>query len=465
METKFRAEKDSLGPVEVPSNSYFGAQTQRALENFKISGLKNSIKLIHAYAIVKKAAALANTAIGRLDKKLSDAIVQAAAEVISGKFDREFILDIYGAEAGTSLNMNLNEVTANRSNEILGGKLGEYKFIHPNDHVNMSQSTNDTFPTAMYVCTYLLIKKELLPALEILQSAFAKKASEFKDVLKSGRTHLMDAVPITLGQEFSGYAEIIARHISMIKNAAENLLEIPIGGTAVGTCLNASPEYIKAVVAEISKQTNANFKSPKNFFAAMQNCSSAIQASSSLKNFAVDLIKIANDIRLMGSGPVTGFNEIILPAVQPGSSIMPGKVNPVIPGVVNMVCFDVIGKDLAITMAGQAGQFELNVMMPSIAANLISSIEILSNACKIFAEKCISGIEANEKKCLEHLEKNPIIVTALTPHIGYEKAAEIAKKAYAENKTIKEIALEMKLIDEKELVKILDYKKLIRQVL
>lgn len=458
--SKFRIEKDSLGEVKVPADAYYGAQTQRALGNFKISGLKTPLDLVYAYAIVKKAAALANSADNRLDKKAASAIMKAADEILSGTFDDEFILDIYGAEAGTSLNMNLNEVIANRANEILGGKLGQYKPVHPNDHVNMSQSTNDTFPTAMHICSYLLIRKELLPALEHLHNALAKKPDEFSNVVKSGRTHLMDAVPITLGQEFSGYAETISKHIAIIKNSAEGLLEIPIGGTAVGTGLNATPNYIKAVVKEISKEAKAAFRSPNNFFAAMQNCGPAVQVSSALKGVSIDLIKIANDIRLMNSGPVSGFSEITIPALQPGSSIMPGKVNPVIPGVVDMVCFNVIGRDSAITLAAQAGQFELNVMMPLIANNLFFSIKTLSNACNSFAEKCVKGIKANEKKCLEYLERNPIIITALTPYTGYAKAAEVAKKSYASGKSIKEIVLEMGLMDKKELEKILDYKKL-----
>ena len=457
---KFRIEKDSLGEVKVPAEAYFGAQTQRAIDNFKISGQKTAIELIRAYAIIKKSAAIANAPDKRLDAKFSNAIVKAADEVLKGNFDGEFILDIYQAEAGTSTNMNLNEVIANRANEILGEKLGSYKQINPNDHVNLSQSTNDTYPTAMYICTYLLIRDELIPALTHLQKSLEKKADEFKNIVKSGRTHLMDAVPITLGQEFSGYSTTIEKHISFIKQTSENLLEIPIGGTAVGTGLNATQNYISLVVKEISKETKAQFRSPKNFFSAMQNCGAAVQVSSSLKGLAIDLIKIANDIRLMNSGPVSGFSEITIPALQPGSSIMPGKINPVIPGVVNMVCFDVIGKDTAITLAAQAAQFELNVMMPSIAANLISSIKTLSAACISFAEKCVKGIKANEKKCLENLEHNPIIVTALTPHIGYAKAAEVAKKSYSTGKSIKEIALEMKLLDKKSLEKILDYKKL-----
>src|SRR3989344_5589194 len=460
MAEKFRLEKDSLGAVKVPSNAYYGAQTQRAIDNFKISGQKTAIELIRAYAIIKKAAAIANTADKRLDKKFSDAIVKAADEVLKGDFDDEFVLDIYQAEAGTSTNMNLNEVIANRANEILGEKIGSYAQINPNDHVNLSQSTNDTYPTAMYICTYLLIRDELIPALTHLQKSLEKKADEFKNIVKSGRTHLMDAVPIPLGQEFSGYASTIEKHILIIKNSAENLLEIPIGGTALGTGLNATQNYTTIAVKEISKETKAQFRSPKNFFSAMQNCGAAVQVSSSLKGVAIDLIKIATDIRLMNSGPVSGFGEITIPALQPGSSIMPGKVNPVIPGVVNMVCFDIIGRDTAITLAAQAGQFELNVMMPSIAANLISSIKTLSTACTSFAEKCVKGIKVNEKKCREYLERNPIIVTALTPHLGYEKAAEVAKRAYNSGKSIKEIELEMKLLDKKSIEKILDYKKL-----
>ncbi len=455
---KHRIEKDTLGKIKVPSDAYYGAQTQRAKENFPISNLRLQQRFIKSYAIIKKAAALANISAGKLNRKIGNAIVKACNEIIDGKFREQFVVDVYQAGAGTSTNMNLNEVIANRAIEILGSKKGNYKLIHPNDHVNMSQSTNDTFHSAIHIATVEAVSTQLIPVLEKYQKVLKGKINEFNPIVKSGRTHLQDAVPLTLGQEFSGY--VIDHRIKEIKMAADALRELNIGGTAIGTGLNTYPKYSMLAVKEISKMTKEKFEVTKNMFAATQNINNEAGLSGTLKNLALTFVKISNDLKLLSSGPNTGFNEITLPAVQPGSSIMPGKINPSIPEMLNMVGFQVAGNDLSISMASQNGQLELNVMMPLVAYNLLNSIEILSNAINVFTEKCLKGIKANKKKIEEHLEKNPIIVTALAPKIGYEKAADVAKKAYKENKTIREVCIEMKLFTAKELNKILNFKKL-----
>lgn len=458
----FRKEKDSLGEILVPVDTYYGAHTQRAKENFPISGLKLQPDFIKTYAIIKKAAARANLTLKKLDEKKTNAIIQACDEVISGKYLDHFVVDVYQAGAGTSTNMNVNEVIANRANELLGGKKGEYNLVHPNDHLNMSQSTNDTFHTCTHIAVYTTIQEKLLPALKHLQAALEKKSHEFSHIVKIGRTHMQDAVPLTLGQEFSGYVGAISHLIKWVDNISESLLELSIGATAIGTSLNAGSKYVDIVIREINKITKKRFEKSKNFFNASQNQNVEAEVSGVLKSVAIGLSKISNDLILLSSGPNTGLNEIILPAVQPGSSIMPGKINPTIPEMINMVCFQVIGNDAAITEAARSGQLELNVYMPLVAYNLMNSVEILTNAINIFTEKCVKGIKANEKKIKEHLEKNPIIVTALTPYIGYQKAAEIAKEAYEKNKTIKEILLEKRLFTEREIDKILDLTKLVK---
>ncbi len=458
---KTRNEKDYLGNVKVPADMYWGAQTQRAINNFPISGLRLQPNFIRAYAIIKKSSAIANMSLGKLDRKIGTAIVKACNEIISGKLRENFILDVYQAGAGTSTNMNLNEVIANRAIEILKGKKGNYKIVHPNNHVNMSQSTNDTFHSAMHMAAYIAISEELLPALFEYEKVIKKKSSEFSTIIKSGRTHLMDAVPLTLGQEFNGFS--IGKQITTLQDMLKYLRVLGLGGTAVGTGLNAHPKFANLAVREINKETGYKFQIGQNLFAFIQNFTGETDISSNLKTLSLKFIKVANDIRLLSSGPVTGLNEIILPQVQPGSSIMPGKVNPSIPEMLDMVCFQVVGNDLTISLAAQAGQLELNVMMPVVAYNLLNSIEILSNGLRIFTEKCLKGIKANKEKIKENLEKNPMIVTAITSIIGYEKAAEVARRAYKENKTVKQVLLEMKLISKKEVDRILNYKKLVKK--
>jgi len=456
----FRKEKDSLGEVIVPASAYYGAQSQRAKENFPISGLKLQPDFIKSYAIIKKAAAKANLALKKLDEKLAKAIIQACDELIKGNYLDHFVVDVYQAGAGTCTNMNVNEVIANIANELLGGRKGEYNFIHPNDHVNMSQSTNDTFHTCTHITVHIAIEEKLLPALKKLQLALEKKSQEFSRIIKVGRTHMQDAVPLTLGQEFSGYTGAISHLIKWVHTMSDSLLELSIGGTAVGTGLNAGAKYVDIVVNEINRITNKRFGKSKNFFNASQNQNVEAEVSGVLRSAAIALSKISNDLILLNSGPSAGLGEITLPAVQPGSSIMPGKTNPSVPEMVNMVCFQVIGNDSAITEAARSGQLELNVYMPLVAYNLMNSVEILTNAIDVFAEKCIKGIRANEMRTKEYLEKNPIIITALAPYIDYQKAAEIVKEAYAKNKSVKEILLEKKIFTEKEIDKILDYRKL-----
>ncbi len=456
---EYRIEKDYLGEVNVPKNAYYGVQTARAVQNFPVSVLRLQKRFIIAQAIVKKAAALANMNSGKLDKKIGNAIAEACDEIISGKLIDQFVVDAYQAGAGTSQNMNANEVIANRAIEILGSEKGNYRLVHPNDHVNMAQSTNDVIHSTIHVAAVQGISG-LMPMLEKLQGGLEKKSEEFSGIVKSGRTHLMDAVPVTLGQEFSGYAAMIKQNMRRIKNATEAVKELGIGGTAVGTGLNAGSAYSKQVVREINNITGLGFRNADNMFEAMQSTDAILELSASLRSLAASLTKIANDLRLLSSGPSTGLNEIALPAVQPGSSIMPGKVNPVMAEMLNMVCYQVMGNDTTISNATSAGQLELNVMMPVIAYNILNSIEILTNGIDAFTERCVNGIKANEEKCREYLEKNPIAVTALNPYIGYEKAAEVAKRAYGEGKTIRQVVLEMGLLPEDKLDKILDYKKM-----
>ena len=455
----FRVEKDSLGEVKVPSNAYWGAQTQRALENFPISGQKAHPAFVWASAVVKKAACITNRDLALLAIDQAGAIITACDEIIAGGLRDQFMIDIFQAGAGTSHNMNCNEVIANRANEILGHPRGSYRSIHPNDTVNMSQSTNDFIPTAIRIAS-LKLSYELVFKLEAFHAALNEKGVEFDPVVKSARTHLQDAVPIRLGQEFSGYAQSVLRHIEWIKAAAGELTEIGLGGSAAGTGLNCHPDYRAGVVNNLSKLTGFEIRPARNYFEAMQSMAPFLKLSGALRNFAQDLSRIANDFRLMASGPKTGLAELLLPPRQPGSSIMPGKVNPVIPEMTNMVCFAVFGNDDAILWAAQAGQLDLNVMMPLIAARLPESLTILTNTLDVLTRYCVIGLKADIERCRMYAESSASVVTALNPIIGYMKAAEVVKRAYAENKTIREILLEEKLIPEDKLNEILDLKKL-----
>ncbi len=451
----FRIEKDSLGDVKVPENAYWGAQTQRAIENFPISGIKAHPAFILASAHVKKAACITNSSLGLINPDQTRAIIQACDEIIEGKFHDQFAVDIFQAGAGTSHNMNINEVIANRANEILGGQKGDYEPINPNDTVNMAQSTNDFIPTSIRI-TALILRNDFKAKLQALRQSFSDKSIEFDSVIKSARTHLQDAVPIRLGQEFSGYARTVERHAKWIETAFDELEEIGLGGSAAGTGLNVHPDYRMKVAQNLANQTGLNIRPAKNYFEAMQSMAPFVGLSSALRNFAQDLSRIANDIRLLASGPKTGLAELLLPARQPGSSIMPGKVNPVMAEMTNMACFAVIGNDQSILWAAQAGQLDLNVMMPLIAYKLPESITILTNSVDVLTHFCIEGLKADSKRCREYAESSAAVVTALNPIIGYARAAEVAKRSYAENKSVREILIEEKLIDIDKLDQILD---------
>ncbi len=455
-----RIEKDSLGKLTLPDDVYFGIQTQRAVRNFPISGLRLPRRFIRAQGIVKLASARANTAIGLLDERLFKAIEMACIEVIKGEHDGHFVVDVYQAGAGTSQNMNANEVIANRAIEILGGKKGNYSLIHPNDHVNMAQSTNDTIPTSLYISATEAVKEGLLPALNGLMKALSENSKKFERVVKSGRTHLQDAVPVTLGQEFSGYSASVRNDIGRIENALRSLMYLPIGGNATGTGINAHPRFRKLVIKEIRNITGVGFRESLNHFEGIQNVSPALELSACLRGVSVTLTKIANDLRLLSSGPRTGLSEIILPAVQPGSSIMPGKVNPVMAEMLNMVCFQVMGNDTAISYAMQASQLELNVMMPMIAHNLLFSTEILTNGINAFTDKCVKGIKANVKRCREFAEATIAIATALNPIIGYSAAAETAKEALRTGKSVKDVVLEKGILSKSKAERILNPERL-----
>jgi aspartate ammonia-lyase len=451
----FRTERDSLGEQQIPADAYYGVQTHRALHNFPISGLKPKPSYVDATVHIKRAAAVVNSALGLLDAPKAEAIIKAADEILSGKLREWFVVDVYQAGAGTSHNMNTNEVLANRAIEILGGQKGDYKLISPNDHVNMAQSTNDVCPTAIRIGAVLEVQK-LLPALERLEKAFAAKGKEFDSVVKSGRTHLMDAVPVRLGQEFTAYAVNIRKHRKSIEHASYSCNELGIGGTATGTGLNAHPKYRPMMVEQLTKQLGINFCMAEDYFEAMQSLRPMVELSNAIRNFAQDLSRISNDIRLLGSGPKTGFLEINLPAVQPGSSIMPGKVNPSIVEMVNMVCFQVIGCDTTILMAAQAGQLELNVMMPVVAFNLLHEIEILRTSSDVYVTFCINGLTANADRCQAYAEGSTSIVTVLNPHIGYMNAAEIAKEYLKSGKPIRQLVLEKGLLTKEQLEKVFD---------
>jgi aspartate ammonia-lyase len=452
----FRVERDPLGDVRVPSEALYGAQTQRARENFRISGFRPFRAFVRATVLVKKAAALANAKAGRLPPEHCQAIVAACDEVLAGQHVDQFVVDPFQAGAGTSHNMNANEVLANRANEILGKPRGSYEPVNPNDHLNMAQSTNDVIPTAIRL-TCLELSRPLMAELDALADAFEAKAKQFENVVKAGRTHLQDAVPMTLGQEFGGYEEIVRGCANRVDGARKSLLVLGIGGTAAGTGLNADPEYRRRVVRALAEWTEEDVLPAEDLFAAMQSLAPEVELSSALRSSAIELAKIANDLRLLASGPRTGFGEIVLPAVQPGSSIMPGKVNPVMAEMLDMVCFQVIGNDTAVAFAAHAGQLELNVMMPEVGFALSFSLQILTNAVRAFRERCVQGIVADPDRARRWLDESPgMLATALAPHIGYQKAAALVKEALQRRKTLLEVALEHGVMPEPDLRRVLD---------
>ncbi len=455
-----RIEDDVLGPVKVDSSAYYGSETQRAIQNFPISGLRMPRSFIRAYVILKRSAATSNMMIGKLDKKMGTAITHACDEILEGKLSDQFVVDVFQAGAGTSTNMNVNEVITNLAIRLLKGRLGDYSIVHPNDHVNMSQSTNDTFHCATRIAAYAELGSPLLHALERLKKTLAAKSGEFRSVVKIGRTHIQDAVPMTFGQEFSGYSESVGYCISNIRGAMKGLLELPLGGTALGTGINASESYAKHTLSEINKSTKARFFIAKNRFAAMQNEYAELMCGDALKNTAITLNKIANDFRLLSSGPRAGINEIVLPPVQPGSSIMPGKINPSMAEMLSMVCFQVMGCAAVIDEAANSGQLELNIFMPIIAYNLLFSIQILSNGISAFEKRCARGVKVNKDVVKKYVDSSTAVATALSPYIGYAKAAEIAREAYLKNKSIIDVCIERKVMTTDELKRILDPKRL-----
>ncbi|HKP54230.1 MAG TPA: aspartate ammonia-lyase [Chloroflexia bacterium] len=452
---EYRVEKDSLGDVQVPQDALYGAQTARAIRNFPITGLRPHPTMVKATVLVKRAAAETNRDLGVLDAERADAIMAAADRVLAGELLDQWRVDPIQAGAGTSHNMNTNEVLANMANEALGGNRGEYRPINPNDHVNMAQSTNDVFPTAMRVAALLQLR-ELYPELERLQKAFADKGREFDRIIKSGRTHMQDAVPIRLGQEFTAYSITLGKMRRKIEHAAEAMLELNIGATAAGTGLNSDPRYQEAVVKKLSELTGLPLQPAGHLVEMTQTQYAMAEAHGALKLLALELTRIANDLRLMSSGPQTGLAEIVLPPVQPGSSIMPGKVNPVMAEMLNMACFQVIGNDTTITMAVQAGQLELNVMMPVMAFDMLMSIDILKNSMRVFAEFCVEGITANEERCRQYVENSMGLVTALNPHIGYSAAAKVAQENYRTGRPIRDIVRDMGVLSDEQLEEILD---------
>jgi len=455
MNEAFRTETDSMGPMQVPASAYYGAQTARAVENFPISDLRFPRRFIRALGLIKKHAALTNQELGDLNPEVAAAIVKAAQEVIDGQWDGQFVLDIFQTGSGTSTNMNANEVIANRACELLGGQRGG-KRVHPNDHVNRGQSSNDAIPTAIHLAALEGIETALIPALSELAGALENKAAEFHDVLKIGRTHLQDATPIRLGQEFGGYASQVRHGLERLRAAEKHLGELALGGTAVGTGINTHPEFARRAIARIAAETGLAVREADNHFEAQGGRDALVEASGALKTVAVSLIKVANDIRFLGSGPRLGLGELRLRATQPGSSIMPGKVNPVMCEMLLQVCGQVLGNDAAITFGGAYGNFELNVMMPVMAHNLLQAIELLAKGSQVFARRCVAGLEAERDKCRANLELSLSNCTSLAPVIGYDKAAKIAKVAYETNRTIREVALEMSGLDKGKLEELLD---------
>ncbi len=460
MSGEYRIERDSLGEVRVPADALWGAQTQRAIENFPISGLRFPRPFIRALGLIKYAAAKVNRDLGLLDEERAKVIMQAAEEVAEGKWDDQFPLDIFQTGSGTSTNMNANEVIATRANEILTGLRRTKDPVHPNDHVNMGQSSNDVIPTAIHVSAYAETAEHLLPALEHLHQVLVDQAKAWDHLVKTGRTHLMDAMPIRLGQEISGWARQVELGIERVKGALERVAELAIGGTAVGTGVNTHPEFGRRMAETLSHLTGHPFREAENHFEAQAAQDAIVELSGQLKVVAASLMKIANDLRWMNSGPIAGLQEIRLPALQPGSSIMPGKVNPVIPEAVRMVAAQVFGCDAAITWGGALGDFELNVMLPVMAYNILLAIKILGNAARVLADKALTGFAVNEEHIRELVGRNPILGTALNPIIGYDKAAEVVKKALAEGRTVKEVVVEMGLLSPEEAEKVLDPRRL-----
>ena len=458
-ETPHRVERDSMGEVQVPRDALFGAQTRRALDNFPISDLRKPRRFVQALGAIKLEAANVNYELGLLDEGRRDAIVRAAEEVMEGELDNQFVLDVFQTGSGTSTNMNANEVISNRAIQILGGELGSREPVHPNDHVNRGQSSNDVIPTAIHVAALISMKEDLIPALEKLRSALEVKAGEFNDVIKTGRTHLQDATPIRLGQEFEGYAGQMERAVVRVHEAMDDLSEVALGGTAVGTGVNTHPEFASKVAERLSARFGVEVRETENHFQAQSAMDGAVFASGALKTVAVSLMKVANDIRWLGSGPRAGLGEIALPEVQPGSSIMPGKVNPVIAESAAMVAAQVMGNDATITIAGQSGNFELNVMLPLIAYNLLQSIDLLASAAENLTDQCVIGIQATGRGP-ELVEQGLMLATALAPEIGYDRAAEISKEAYKTGRTIREVAREKTDLSEEELDRLLDARKM-----
>ena len=448
---KYRDEKDSMGTVRVPVDAYYGSQTQRAAENFPISGMRFPAEFIHALALVKKCAVRVNDTLGLLDTQLAPAIAHAAQDVMDDSLDDQFVVDVFQTGSGTSTNMNMNEVVASRANEILTGHKGGRSPVHPNDHVNMGQSSNDVIPSVIHIAALTQLNSRLIPSLESLKLALSAKSNEFKEIRKLGRTHLQDAVPLTLGQEFSGYARQIELGIDRIRAVEPRLAELALGGTAVGSGLNTHPDFARHVIALIAEYSGLPFFEAVNHFEAQAGQDAAVETSGALKTLAVGLVKIANDIRWLASGPRSGLGEITIPSLQPGSSIMPGKVNPVMPEAVIQVAAQVVGNDTTITMGGQAGNFELNVMLPVIGYNLLQSIFILASVTEAFNDKCIAGIRANREVCAAYIEKSLALVTGLVPKIGYDQAAAIAKKAYETGRTIRQVAQEESILPEDQL--------------
>ncbi len=458
-----RTEKDSLGTLEVPADAYYGVQTQRARENFPVSGLREHPRLVDAYLYIKKAAALTNREVGGLDADRAEAIVRAADEILDGALRDQFVVDVFQAGAGVSFHMNVNEVIANRALEILGEERGNYAALHPNDHVNMSQSSNDTFPTAMHLAT-LLLWRELEPTLGALAAAFRAKGDEFLEAIKAGRTHLKDAVPITLGQEFHAYGSALERSRRLIAAAVSELEELPIGGTAVGTGLNTPPGYRPTIVRHLREMTGLALREAEDPREKMQSHQGIAAVSGALRNLALELMRIANDLRLLDSGPLTGLAEITLPPRQPGSSIMPGKVNPVMPECLDQIAIHIVGADAAVALGAQAGQLEINVMEPIMIWELLFSMEILRNFLPVFRAGCVEGITADWARMAEYAHKSPSLATALNPVLGYAKAAEIVKEALRSNRTVKEVALEKSDLDAERLDEILSPENLTGQL-
>ena len=452
MSDDFRIENDSLGEVRVPADALYGAQTQRAVENFPISGQRVGRGFIQALGLLKKAAALTNEELGNLDGKIAEAIATAAGEVAVGEWDGEFVVDVYQTGSGTSTNMNANEVMAHRANQILGHDGS----VHPNDHVNFGQSSNDVIPSAIHIAARLAMERELIPSLTHLRDALSEKAGAFDHIVKSGRTHLMDATPVRLGQQFGGYAHQLTKGIERVRRASEELAELALGGTAVGTGINTHPEFAPRVIALVSAELDLDFIEAENHFEAQAAKDAAVNAAGALNTIATSFFKIADDIRWLASGPTSGISEILIPAVQPGSSIMPGKVNPVMCEAMMMVAARVMGNHTTVTIAGQRGNFELNVMMPVLAQALLESITLLSNVARTFADRCVKGIEVNEPRAKELLEKNPSIATALNPYVGYDKATEVAKEAARKGLSVRDVVEEKGLLKPEEINEALD---------